>query len=58
MAKRVRRTRGTQSASSEPTLTAEEQFKLDYAYVIKDLRAVFILAGIMFLLLILLNLVF
>ena len=61
MAKKVRRARRSQSSpakSSEPTLTAEQQFKLDYAYVIKDLRHVFLLAGIMFLLLIVLNLVF
>lgn len=61
MAKKGRRTGGTQSTPSkrsEPALTAEQQFRLEYAYVIKDLRAVFILAAVMFLLLILLNLLF
>lgn len=37
--------------------TSEQQFQMEYAYVIKDLRRVFILAGIMFTLLIILNIV-
>ncbi len=40
----------------EKKLTKDEQFRLDYAYVLKDLRTVFILAAIMFALLIALNL--
>lgn len=40
----------------ENKLTKAEQFRLDYAYVLQDLRTVFILAGIMFALLIALNL--
>ena len=61
MAKKVRRVRkkkGKAAVSVEkPTLSAAEQFQQDYAYVLKDLRRVFILAGIMFALLIILNLV-
>lgn len=37
-------------------LSPEEQFRLEYAYVLRDLRTVFILSGLMFLLLIVLNL--
>lgn len=61
MAKKVRRVRkekGKTAVSVEKTtLSAQEQFQLEYAYVLKDLRRVFILAGIMFALLIILNLV-
>ncbi|MEM7335371.1 MAG: hypothetical protein AAF490_25055 [Chloroflexota bacterium] len=39
----------------EKKLSKDEQFRLEYAYVLKDLRTVFILAGIMFALLIALN---
>ena len=56
MAKRSRRPRRRRD-DNEPKLSAEEQFQLDYAYVLKDLRRVFILAGFMFALLIVLNLV-
>ena len=56
MAKRTRRSRRRRD-DNEPKLSAEEQFQLDYAYVLKDLRRVFMLAGIMFALLIVLNLV-
>jgi hypothetical protein len=41
----------------EQSLSAADQFRLDYAYVVKDLRRVLILAGAMFALLIILNLV-
>ena len=41
----------------QPQLTAEQQFQQEYAYVIKDLRHIFILAGIMFVVLITLNLI-
>jgi hypothetical protein len=38
-------------------MTDQEVFESDYAYVLKDLRWVFILAAIMFALLIALNLI-
>ena len=41
----------------EQTLSATEQFRFDYAYVVKDLRRVMILAASMFALLIILNLI-
>lgn len=41
----------------QPTLTSEEQFKQDYAYVLRDLQRIFLLAAFMFALLIILNLV-
>ncbi len=41
---------------NEPKLSTEEQLKQEYAYVLRDLRWVFVLAGIMFALLIALNL--
>lgn len=67
MAKKVRRPRKRRTTSEsiaftieeqEPTksLTAQEEFEAEYAYVLKDLRWVFILAAIMFALLIALNL--
>lgn len=67
MAKKVRRPRrrrksneATSSTVKEETasqpLTAQEEFEAEYAYVLKDLRWVFILAAIMFALLIALNL--
>lgn len=67
MAKRVRRPRRrrrspdtTTAESDEETatksLSAQEEFEAEYAYVLKDLRWVFILAAIMFALLIALNL--
>ena len=52
MAKKPRRARG----SSSDNLSPEEKFRQEYAYVIKDLRRVFLLAGAMFVLLIALNL--
>lgn len=50
--KPARKTKNT----NEPKLSAEEQFRQEYAYVLRDLRWVFVLAGIMFALLIALNL--
>ena len=43
-------------SSSGPPLSSTEQFRLEYAYVVKDLRRVLILAAIMFALLIAINL--
>lgn len=61
MAKKVRRIRRERSANrteQEETISpATEQLREEYAYVLKDLRRVFILAAIMFLLLIALNLI-
>ena len=66
MAKKVRRPRKRTTTESSITtaeeqtptksLTAQEEFEAEYAYVLKDLRWVFILAAIMFALLIALNL--
>ena len=67
MAKKVRRPRKRRTTSETITtsieeqaptksLTAQEEFEAEYAYVLKDLRWVFILAAIMFALLIALNL--
>ena len=42
--------------STGPQLSTTEQFRQEYAYVVKDLRRVLILAAIMFALLIALNL--
>lgn len=66
MAKKVRRPRKRTTIESSVTtaeeqtpaksLTAQEEFEAEYAYVLKDLRWVFILAAIMFVLLIALNL--
>jgi len=42
--------------SAGPQLSSTEQFRLDYSYVVKDLRRVLVLAAIMFALLIALNL--
>ena len=44
------------SKSSSRAENTAEEFRVDYAYVLKDLRRVFILAGILFTLLIALNL--
>jgi len=41
----------------EPPKKQTEDFQVEYAYVLKDLRLVFILAGVMFVLLIALNLI-
>ncbi|RMG91726.1 MAG: hypothetical protein D6706_17940 [Chloroflexi bacterium] len=60
MARKKRTTRkntGQKTTPEKPTLTAEEKFQQEYAYVIRDLRQIFILAGAMFTLLIILNLV-
>jgi hypothetical protein len=60
--RRVRRSKGDDSAASSPALpvrpvlTPEEEFHSEYAYVLRDLRRVFILAIAMFVLLIALNL--
>jgi len=40
----------------EQSISSTDQFRLDYFYVVKDLRRVLILAGAMFALLIILNL--
>lgn len=67
MAKKVRRVRPTKSgnkqeetngakATLKTKLNPEEQFRQEYAYVLKDLRQVLILAVLMFALLIALNL--
>ena len=42
--------------STEPQLSSTEQFRQEYAYVVKDLRRVLVLAVIMFALLIAINL--
>ena len=68
MARKVRRVRKSRVRNQPPTLSAEEtgveagnrrdaaeQFQLEYAYVLKDLRKILMLAAAMFLLLILLN---
>lgn len=66
MAKKVRRPRRRQIETSVETeeekttsksLTAQESFEKEYAYVLSDLRWVFILAAIMFGLLIAINLI-
>jgi len=67
MAKRVRRPRKRRvesnliTAAEEKTpaksMSVQEEFEAEYAYVLKDLRWVFILAAIMFALLIALNLI-
>ncbi len=61
MAQKVRRVRKAKGKDAEgsktSSLTSAEQFQMEYAYVIRDLRRVFILAGIMFTLLIILNIV-
>lgn len=61
MAKKVRRVRRKRAADSkekgESDSPATEQLREEYAYVLKDLRRVFILAAIMFTLLVALNLV-
>jgi hypothetical protein len=46
----------TTEAPAESQLSSADQFRLDYAYVVKDLRRVLILAAIMFALLIVTNL--
>lgn len=68
MAKKVRRVRKTigdnkkevtadAKAALKTKLNPEEQFRQEYAYVLKDLRQVLLLAVAMFALLILLNVV-
>jgi hypothetical protein len=68
MAKKVRRVRQTNNGDKkEETVEAkvalktklnpEEQFRQEYAYVLKDLRQVLILAVVMFALLILVNVI-
>ncbi len=69
MAKRKKKKQVARTAVSTPQNTVEiaqpvtkqqktaEKFRIEYAYVIKDLRTIFILAGIMFTLLIVINLV-
>ena len=53
--RRVRRARGERIAP--PRIPTEEELREEYAYVLRDLRRVFILAAIMFAVLIVLNLV-
>ncbi len=63
MSKKVRRNRKPKPGSStgekfaEPPKKQTNDFQVEYSYVLKDLRRVFVLAGIMFVLLIALNLV-
>jgi hypothetical protein len=56
MARKVRRVRRS-SGQTSARITSEEELREEYAYVIQDLRRVFILAIAMFLLLIGLNLI-
>ncbi|MCA9930470.1 MAG: hypothetical protein KC419_18430 [Anaerolineales bacterium] len=68
MAKRKKKRRAAVTAVSDQVNVVEagqpkskqektaDKFRVEYAYVIKDLRTIFILAGIMFALLIILNL--
>ena len=62
MSKKVRRNRKPSperlsgKTFAEPPKKQTKDFQVEYAYVLKDLRRVFILAGIMFVLLIALNL--
>lgn len=51
-----KRRRGRRSAQGAGRITSEEELREEYMYVLKDLRRVFILAGLMFLLLIAVNL--
>ena len=46
----------TLDSDAKQPISSAEQFRLDYAYVVKDLRRVLILAGVMFALLVVLNL--
>ena len=57
--RRVRRTKGDEDPIIEtvPKQSKEEAFREEYAYVLQDLRRVFILALLMFALLIGLNLI-
>jgi hypothetical protein len=68
MAKRVRRVRRPRAATNNnvmaeapipartpPRQTSEEELQEEYAYVLRDLRRIFILAVLMFALLIALN---
>lgn len=64
MSKKVRRIRKSSASSTaknrrfvEPPKKQVQDFQVEYAYVLKDLRRVFILAGIMFALLIVINLI-
>lgn len=58
MAKRKPKARATRiDNSASNNLTTEQQFQQEYAYVIKDLRRIFVLAAVMFTLLIVLNIV-
>jgi hypothetical protein len=59
MAKRGRRVRKprAQHDSDVSGSSSAEEFEQEYAYVLKDLRRVFALAAVMFVLLIALNLV-
>ena len=41
--------------SAEQPLSSTDQFRIEYSYVVKDLRRVFVLAAAMFTLLIVLN---
>ncbi len=52
----IKTTTPAAETSTGPQLSTTEQFRQEYAYVVKDLRRVLILAAIMFALLITLNL--
>jgi hypothetical protein len=62
MAKKVRRVRRrerkeeTSKSQKAAEVPVEEQLSEEYAYVLQDLRRVFVLAGLLFILLIALNL--
>lgn len=57
--------RSSKTVNTQPTTiptpakpkSKADQFRVEYAYVIRDLRTVFILAGVMFVVLIVLNLI-
>lgn len=59
MARKVRRVRKKPSPdrSESATSSQENQLREEYSYVLKDLRHIFILAAIMFALLIALNII-
>ena len=52
----IKTTTSAAETSTGPQMSTTEQFRLEYAYVVKDLRRVLTLAAIMFALLIAINL--
>jgi hypothetical protein len=56
MARKVRRVRKKKGPQDSGTVGQAESFQDEYAYVIQDLRRVLFVSGVMFLLLIILNL--